>query len=107
MEGIQGFNLTYNDGPAHVSTTPGEEYQLPSTIESEEARRAQAARDAASLFRHTAARRMARHAGKLDHSAVLLAAANRKDHSALRAKDAQPLRVPYRVVLKQRVSQAP
>ena len=101
MEEIQGFNLTYNDGPAHVEVE--HEQPFTSTLESEAARRARNERDSAAFFQHTSARRAAKKAGKLEHSNVLQAASARKDHRALRAKDGQPIKLPYRVVLKQSV----
>ena len=90
MEGIAGFNLTYNDEPAEAVPTPVPKYVPPPPRPTGEVEH----------FQYTAERLAKRRAGKLPHDQVIQRARADSDKRALRASDGAVLRVPYVVRLK-------
>lgn len=91
MEGIPGFNLTYNDPPTHAPPASDVTLSMPPP---------KAVPQPPPYFQNVASRVAKRQSGSLNHDAVLRNARERPDRRALRASDGAPLRVPYKVVLK-------
>ena len=92
MEGIPGFNLTYNDSPAQSAQL---ETRMLKSIP-----KAPSAPQPPPYFQSVADRVTKRQTGGLHHETVIRNAKARADHKALRASDGAPLRLPYKVSLK-------